>query len=81
MLQASANKELFEVSRDMLGEETAYLDQMRLQLRPMALDNLIKQCLLWAMAFIGDVTKGILAWRKHTASTPTLADLKSYKVE
>ena len=35
------------------------LTEIRLKLRPIALDKLIKQCLLWAMALIGGVTKGM----------------------
>jgi hypothetical protein len=49
--------------------------------RVVFLYKLVEQSLLWAMAFIGGVTKGILAWREHAASTPTFADLESYKVE
>ena len=40
MLQTSANKVLFEFSRDMPRQKTAYLSQMRLKLGPIALDKL-----------------------------------------
>lgn len=33
--------------------------------------KLVEQGLLWAVAIIGGVTNGTLAWRKHAAVTPT----------
>ena len=43
-----------------------------------SLYKLVEQGFLWAMALIGGVTKSILAWRKHVASTP--AEVKSNTV-
>ena len=34
----------------------------------MFLYKLVEQSLLWAMAFIGGVSEGILAWREHVTS-------------
>lgn len=39
------------------------------------------QFLLGSMAFVGDVVKGILAWRQHTDSTPTAGVSKQFTVE
>ncbi len=47
----------------------------------MRLYALVEERLLRSMAFVGGVTKSILAWRQHTGSTPTSAVLKSYTVK
>jgi len=65
---------------NMQGQVFTLSIQLLDQRRVMLLYELVESCLLRAMAFVGGVTKGILAWRQHSDSTPTFAVLKSHTV-
>jgi len=43
--------------------------------------ELVEERLLRSMALVRGATRGTLAWRQHTGSTPTAGVLKRYTVE
>ena len=89
MFQAAALQVGLEFLMHMQGQAFALSIQLHNQGWVMLLYELIEERLLRSIAFVGDMTKGMpinrgrpsFAWRRHAASTPTFADLKSYKVE
>jgi hypothetical protein len=81
VFEATAFEIRFKLSMDMSRRTFILEFQLLNQGGVVFLYKLVEQSLLWAMAFIGGVTKGVLAWRKHAVSTPALTELKSYKVE
>jgi hypothetical protein len=72
---------LVELSMDMSRQTFTLGFQLLNQDRGVYLYKLVERSVLWAMAFIGGVTKGVLAWRTYVASTPARANLKSNTVE
>jgi hypothetical protein len=62
VFEANAFEIRFKLSMDMSGQTFALKFQLLNQDWVVFLYNLVEQSLLWAMAFIGGVTKGILAW-------------------
>lgn len=53
VFQSARFKILFKLSRDMTRQKASRFAQARLKLGPMALDKLVKKCLLWLVADIG----------------------------
>jgi hypothetical protein len=62
VFEATAFEIRFKRSMDMSGQTFALKFQLLNQGWVVFLYKLVEQSLLWAMAFIGGVTKGILAW-------------------
>ena len=55
----------------MVGPGFALLGQLVHKGRLVRFDELVEQCLLGLMAFLGGVAKCTLAWRQHTDLTLT----------
>jgi hypothetical protein len=81
VFEASAFEICFKFSMDVCWQAFAFGFEFFNQGGVVFLYKLVEQSLLRAVAFICDVTKGILTWRKHSASTPTFAVSKSHTVE
>jgi hypothetical protein len=81
VFEATAFEIRFKLSMDMSRQTFALKFQLLNQGGVVFLYKLVEQSLLWAMAFIGGLTEGILAGRKHSASIPTFAVSKSHTVE
>ena len=87
VFEATAFEIRFKLSMDMSRQTFTLKFQLLNQGRVVFLDKLVEQSLLWAMTFIGGVTKGMpinrgrlsFAWRQHAVSTPT--ELQSCRVE
>jgi hypothetical protein len=62
VLEATAFEIRFKFSMDMSRQTHTLGFQLLNQGRVVFLYKLVEQSLLWVMAFIGGVTKGILAW-------------------
>jgi hypothetical protein len=79
VFEASAFEIRFKLSMDVSRQTFALKLQLLNQGGVVFLYKLVEQSLLWAMAFIGGVTKSIpinggrpsVAWWRHAASTPT----------
>jgi hypothetical protein len=79
VLEATAFEIRFKLSMDMSRQTFALKLQLLNQGGVVFLYKLVEQSLLWAMTFIGGVTKGVpinrgrpsIAWGRHAASTPT----------
>jgi hypothetical protein len=62
VFEATAFEIRFKLSMDMCRQTFALKFQLLNQGGVVFLYKLVEQSLLWAMAFIGGVTKGTLAW-------------------
>ena len=80
VLQATAFEIRFKFSVDMCWQAFPLSIELFNQGGVVFLYKLVEQSLLWAMAFIGGVTKGILAWRKHASSHLASGQCVSYTV-
>jgi hypothetical protein len=65
---------------DMSGQALAFGFELPNQGRVVFVYKLIEQSLFWAMAFVGCLTKGILAWREHVTSHLAFGQRVNYRV-
>jgi hypothetical protein len=73
VFEATAFEIRFKFSMDMCWQAFALSIELLNQGGVVFLYKLVEQSMPWVTAFVGGVPKGILAWRKHSASTPMCA--------
>ena len=80
VFEATAFEICFKLPMDMSRQTFALKFQLLNPGRVVFLYKLVEQGLLWAMAFIGGVTEGILAWREHVTSHLAFGHRVNYRV-